>query len=222
MEKSYIPKATEWEYCEWINLCTVRKTKDWISKIWVKDISWNVKEEILENIINAETYEWKDIIRVYSSWHVFFNEDKDKVYLLTTDKYWKTQYQFTWGSPLEEENKEVIYKVNWVYKFDIEKVKNNARIRTKNRTWVDVVEEYNEKPLIDWVLMENEKNGKNYYKLVCLMHFIVKKYNWQLSYTWKEYTIWWNWYKIDDLPNIDDVAPNAYIVSKKALEILTK
>ena len=218
--KSYIPKASEWEYCEWIKLCTVRKTEDWISKIWVKDISWNIKEEILENIIDADTYEWKEIIRVYSSWHIFLDENKEKVYLVTVDKYWKIQHQFTWWSPLEEENKNVIYKENWVYKFDIEKVRNNARIRTKNRTSVDVLEEYNQNPLVDWVLMEQEENWENYYKLVCLMHFIVKKYSWNLTYTWEENTIWWDWYEIDNLPNIDNVAPNAYIISKKTLEML--
>ena len=222
MGKSYIPKASEWEYCEWINLCTVRKTKEWVSKIWVKDINWNIHEELLQNIINADTYDWKKIIRVYSSWHIFFDDNKEKVFLVTVDKYWKIQHQFTWWSPLEEENKKVIYKENQIYKFDIAKVRNNARIRTKNRTSVDVLEEYNQTPLVDWVLMEQEENWENYYKLVCLMHFIVKKYSWKLTYTWKENTVGCNWYKIEDLPNTENIAPNAYIVSKKALEILTE
>ena len=218
MEKSYIPKADEKQFCEWINLCTVRKTEDGISKIWVKDLQWNVKEELLEDIINADYYNWKPIVRVYSSWNVFLNNTKDSVYLVTTDKYWKIQHQFTWWSPLEEENKEVIFKENGVYKFDLEKVRNNAKIRTKNRTSVEVIEEYNKEPLVDWVLMENEENGNIYYKLVCLMHFIVKKYNGELKSTWKENVIWWDWYKIEDLPHTENVAPNAYIVSKKALE----
>jgi 2-hydroxy-3-keto-5-methylthiopentenyl-1-phosphate phosphatase len=222
MDESYIPKATEWEFCEWINLCTVRKTKDWISKVWIKDISWNIKEEILETIINSDTYNWKNIVRVYSSWHVFLSDNKDKVFLTTTQKDWKTQIQFTWWSPIEEENKEVIYKDNWIYKFDIEKVRKNARMRTKNRTWVDIIEEHNKKPIVDWTLIENEENWKSYYKLVCLMHFIVKKYEWTLSYTWNENIIWWDWYKIDELPSIKNIAPNAYIVSKKAVELLSR
>ncbi len=220
MQKSYIPKASQEEFCDWINLCSVRKWKDWISKIWIKDLSWNIKEDILENIINSDTYNWKDIVRVYSSWHVFLSENKENVFLVTTEKNWKIQHQFTWWSPLEEENKEVIYQKDWVYKFDIEKVRINAKIRTKNRTWVDVLEDYNENPLVDWALMENEENWIIYYKLVCLMHFVVKKYEWILSFSWEEYTIWWKWYKIDDLPNIQLVAPNAYIVSKEALKII--
>jgi len=216
MQQSYIPKATEWEFCDWINLCTVRKTKEWISKIWIKDLSWKIKEEVLEKIINSDTYKWKDIIRVYSSWHVFFSEDLEVVFLVTTEKEWKKQHQFTWWSPREEENKKVIYKENWVYKFDIEKVRNNARIRTEIRTWAQVLEEYNQEPLVDWVLMEKEDN----YSLVCLMHFIVKKYEWILSYTWKEDAVWWAWYKIDDLPNTKNIAPNACIVSREALKMI--
>lgn len=220
MQESYIPKASEWEFCDWINLCTVRKTDDWVSKIWIKDLSWNISEEILETIINSDTYNWKKIVRVYSSWHIFLSDDKKEVFLVTTEKDWKTQHQFTWWSPLEEENQEVIYKYNGVYKFDIQKVRNNAKIRTQNRTWVEIIEEYNEKPLVDWALMENEENWEIYYKLVCLMHFVVKKYEKVLSYTWKENTTWWNWYKIDDLENTENIAPNAYIVSKKTVELL--
>ena len=121
---------------------------------------------------------------------------------------------------MEEENKEVIIKEDGVYKFDLEKVRNNARIRTENRTSVKVIEEYNKEPLVDWVLMESEEDWHIFYKLICLMHFIVKQYEWELWYTWKENTIWWNWYKIENLQNIENIAPNAYIVSKKALELI--
>jgi len=220
--KSYIPKATESEFCDWINLCTVRKTNDWVSKVWIKDLSWNSSEEILGTIINSDIYNWKEIVRVYSSWHIFLSDDKKEVFLVTTEKNWKIQHQFTWWSPLEEENQEVIYKDNGIYKFDIQKVRNNARIRTKNRTWVEVTEEYNESPLVDWVLMENKENWKIYYKFVCLIHFLVSKYEWILAFTGKENTIWGKWYKIDELPNIENIAPNAYIVSKSAVEKLQK
>jgi len=218
MEESYIPKASEWEFCEWINLCSVRKTEDWISKIWIKDLFWNIREERLESVIDSDTYNNKKIIRVYSSWHIFISTDKEKVFLVTTEKNSIIQHQFTWWSPLEEQNKQVIFKEKWVYKFDIEKVRENAKIRTKNRTWVEVLEEYNKKPIVDWVLIENEDS----YKLVCLMHFIVKKYKWNLSYSLNEYVIWWDFYTINDLPNIQNIAPNAYIVSKKAVELLSE
>lgn len=221
MQKSYIPKATINEYCEWLSLCSVRQDENWIVKVWVKNMDWILSESLLSEIINAETYNWKKIIRVYSSWHIFLNEDKTEVYLLTTQKDEKIQHQFTWWSPLEEENKNIIVIQDWVYKFDIEKVRKNARIRTKIRTWVEILEEYNKNPLVDWVFMENtDENGEVYYKLVCLMHFIVKKYTWNLWYTNNEYVIWWNWYKIKDLPNTKNIAPNAYIVSKKAIEYL--
>jgi len=213
-----MPKASEDRYCEWIKLCTVRKTEKWESKIWVKSLTWKISEDLLSKVINADTYNSKKIIRVYASWHIFLNENK--VYLVTTEKNWKIQHQFTWGSPLEKENKEVIFKENGEYKFDLEKVRENARIRTKNRTWVEVIEEYNKIPLVDWVLMENEEDGEIYYKLVCLMHFIAKKYKWELSYTNQEYVIWWKWYNIDKLSETKDMAPNAYIVTKKALELL--
>ncbi len=217
MKESYIPKASEWEFCEWIKLCSVRKTEDWISKIWIKDLSWNITEEKLESVINSDIYNNKKITRVYSSWHIFISNDKEKVFLVTTEKNSIIQNQFTWWSPLEEQNKQVIFKEKWFYKFDIEKVRENAKIRTKNRTWVEVLEEYNKKPIVDWVLIENEDS----YKLVCLMHFIVKKYKWNLSYFLNENVIWWKFYKIDDLSNIQNIAPNAYIVSKKAVELLS-
>jgi len=223
MEKSYIPKVSEDRYCEWINLCSVRKTETWESKVWVKDLTWKISEDLLSKVINTDTYDGKKIVRVYSSGHIFLNEDKDKVYLVTTERDWKVQHQFTWGSPLEEENKEVIFKENGEYKFALEKVKQNARIRTKNRTWVEILEEYNKKPLVDWALMENEENGEAFYKLVCLMHFIVKKYKWELSYTNQEYVVvWWKWYDIENLPQTNDIAPNSYIVTKKALDLLEK
>lgn len=218
--ESYIPKASVWEYCDWLHLCSVRKDQYWVVKLWVKDLTWNISEQVLETIINSDFYNWKPIVRVYSSWHIFLDENREKVFLVTTEKNWKKQHQFTWWSPLEDVNKKVIYNENWVYKFDISKVRDNARIRTKNRTWVDVLEEYNEKPLVDWVLMEWEENGEWFYKLVCLMHFIVKKYEWILSFTWNESTIWWEWYLIDDLPNTKDIAPNAFIVTKSAKEFL--
>ncbi len=75
-----------------------------------------------------ETYNGKQIIRVYSSGHVFLSDDNKQVYLVTTEKDWKIQHQFTGWSPLEEENKEVIFKENDVYKFDIEKLPETPKV----------------------------------------------------------------------------------------------
>ncbi|MCK9272405.1 hypothetical protein M0P65_02555 [Candidatus Gracilibacteria bacterium] len=222
MQNSYIPKAPMENFCEGLNLCSVRKTSDGIVKLGVKDLGGNISEEFLEKIINSETYNSKKIVRVYSSGHIFLSEDNKKVFLVTTQKDGKIQHQFTGGSPMEEENKEVIFIQDGVYKFDIDKVRNNARIRTENRTGAKIIEEYNNIPLVDWALMENEENGEIYYKLVCLMHFIVKKYEGNLGHIQTEYTIDGNWYEIDKLPTIPNMAPNAYIVSKKAVELLEK
>ncbi|EKE29302.1 MAG: hypothetical protein ACD_2C00193G0023 [uncultured bacterium (gcode 4)] len=220
MQESYIPKWEENDFCASINLCTVRKTDNWISKIWIKYLTGEVREAELSEIINSDTFEWKKIIRIYSSWHIFLSEDLKKVFLVTTSKDWKTQHQFTWWSPMEEENKEVITNKDWAYKFDLNKVRANARIRTLNRTWVDVTEEYNDVPLVDWVLMENEEDWVVFFKLICLMHFIVKECDWKPWFTLNENVIWADWYDIDDLPNIANVAPNAYVVSKNAREIV--
>lgn len=221
MIESYIPKWSQKDFCEWINLCTIRKNERWENNIWVKKLNWEIFEENLENILNADNYQWLIIVRTYASWHVFISEDLKQVYLLTTSKDWKIQHQFTGWSPQEEENKNVIIKDWWVYKFNIPKVRANARLRTKLRTWVDVIEEFNDRPIVDWVLMENEVNWERFFRLVCLMHFIVEKYKWNLSFTNEEYVIEWKWYNIDDLPNTPNVSPNAYIVSKKCLEELS-
>lgn len=221
MQQSYIPKASEKDFCEWISLCTIRKNEDWISKIWVKNLDGTIFEELLDNVINADNYKWLPIVRTYASWHVFISEDLKQVYLLTTNKDGKIQHQFTWWSPTEEINKDVVINDNWIFKFNIIKVKNNARIRAKLRTWVDIIEEFNDRPIVDWVLMENEVNWERFFRLVCLMHFIVEKYKWELGYTNSEYVIDWKWYNIEDLPNTPNVSPNAYIVSKKCLEELS-
>jgi len=52
------------------------------------------------------------------------------------------------------------------------------------------------------------------------MHFIVKKYEWVLWFTWKENSVDWKIYEIDNLENIENVSPNAFIVSKEAVNFL--
>lgn len=220
MKSSYIPKLSTKQYCEWLKLCSVRTDINWVVKIWIKFLDWSIRESLLEEIINENYYRWKPIIRVYSSGHVFIDEARTKVYLLTTEKNWRIQYQFTGGSPQEEENKDVIIKENWVFKFDLDKVNQNALIRTFNRTGVQVESEYNSQPLVDWVLMEVSENNETYFKLICLMAFVVKKFSWQLSFRNQEDVIDGNWYDIEALATIPNVAPNCPIVTKKALEFM--
>jgi len=122
---------------------------------------------------------------------------------------------------MEEKYKNVFIKgEDDIYRLDMNKILENARVRTRNRTSVEVIEEYNpSNPIVDWVLMEVQKDKERYYKLVCLIHFVVKVYRWELKFTWKENTIDWKWYKIKDLPNIPNIAPNAYIVCQEAIKL---
>lgn len=108
-------------------------------------------------------------------------------------------------------------------KVHLEKVEDNALIRTNKRTGVIVTDTYNTIPLVDWALMENEdETGNTYWNLVCLMHFVVKTYEGQLgANVGTEDVIGADWYSIDDLLDIPFVAPNAYIVTKKAQEIIS-
>lgn len=216
MQDSYIPQADESTYCRSLRLCTIRKSVNGTTMIWLKDLQGNLSETRLEDIINQDTYNDKSIVRVYSSGHIFLSEDKNNVFLVTTQKKGRIQHQFTGGSPIESENKEVIIKEDGVYMFDITKVRNNARIRTHNRTWVTITSEYNVDPLVDRALIEQEENGNIYYKLVCLMHFVVESYDGDLSYTDQENVIWGQWYEIDTLPQQADIAPNAYVMSVAA------
>lgn len=220
MQKSYIPKASGQDFCKWINLCTVRKNSDWISKVWLKDLNWKLSEDFLEKVINSDTYNWKNILRIYSSWNIFLDKKREKVYLVKTDKDWKVQYQFTWWSPKEEENKNVIFKENWAYKFDLEKMRINARIRAKNRLWVDILENYNDNPIVDWALLENKEDWEIFYRLVCLLHFVTKKFDWVLNPTWEENAVEWDWFEIKELQNLENIAPNVEIVVNEALKIL--
>lgn len=81
---------------------------------------------------------------------------------------------------------------------------------------------WNEIPLVDWVLMENrDETGKDFWKLVCLMHFLVKSYDGILGHKdGVEYVTGGNWYEIDTLRDTLHIAPNAYIVAKKAQELI--
>jgi hypothetical protein len=121
---------------------------------------------------------------------------------------------------MEDVNKEVFYMVDGVIKVQLDKVEENAEIRTYNRTGAKVIDAWNEIPLVDWVLMEN-RDETGTWKLVCLMHFVVKSYEGILSYQdGIEYVVGGDWYQIDNLQNTKNVAPNVYIVANKAREFI--
>ncbi len=221
MSQNYLPKVNPNELCEALALCSVRKREEEYL-VAVKRLDGTIEEIPLIAVANADEFEGKKIARNYSSGHVFI--ENDKVFLVTTSKKWKTQKQFTGGWPREDINKEVFFRDElWVVRIHLEKVEDNALIRTNKRTGVIVTDTYNTLPLVDWALMEKEdETGKIYWSLVCLMHFVVKTYEWQLwANVWTEDVIAADWYSIDDLLDIPFVAPNAYIITKKAQEIIS-
>lgn len=213
-----IPKVDPTRLCDMIKLCSVRE-RDWKYMVWVKKLNWDQFELNLNDIAKADSFEGNPIIRTYSSWHVFIDVSKKAVYLVTVKKWDSIQHQFTWGSPLEQDFNNIFY---WDFKIDLYKVEENANTRTQNRTWVKVIDTYNEIPLVDWVLLETKTIDWNiYYKLVLLLHFVVKKYEGNLWYCeWVEDVVWGNRYNIDELSTLSNIAPNAIIVTTKALELL--
>lgn len=218
--ESYVPPLNPENLCEALQLCSVRK-HDGEYFVGKKDQDGKITEIPFSDIANSDTYDGKPIVRTYSSGHVFLDETRQKVWLVTTEKDGKIQHQFTGGSPTEEINKEVFYIIDGTVKIHLDKVEDNAIIRTENRTGAKVTEAWNEIPLVDWVLMENrDETGADFWKLVCLMHFVVKRYEGILSsIDGAEYVTGGDWYAIDELPNTPNVAPNAFIVAKKAQEI---
>lgn len=174
--QSYIPHIQPENLCEALKLCSVRKRGEeyFVGK---KDQAGNITEIPFSDIANSDTYEGKPLIRTYSSGHVFLDKTREKIWLLTTEKDGKTQHQFTGGSPMDDINKEVFYTIDGTIKIHIDKVEDNAIIRTYYRTGAKVIEPWNELPLVDWVLMENrDETGADFWKLICLMHFVVKSY----------------------------------------------
>jgi hypothetical protein len=101
-------------------------------------------------------------------------------------------------------------------------VEDNAVQRTLIRTWAKVTDVYNDMPLVDRVLMERQDDQWNKYRrLVLLMHFIVKSYEWNLWFCkGEENIIGGRRYRIDDLLITPNVAPNAYIISNKARQLI--
>lgn len=179
-----------------------------------------------DEIANADEYEGSPIVRVYSSGHVFFNDDRTKVFMVTVEKKGQRQVQFTWGSPLEDANKEVVYNIGREIKFHLGKVEENAIIRTKHRTGATVLSHYNTTPLVDRALLENtDEGGNRYRRLVCLLHYIVKSYDGKLkAQTWVEEVIDGQWYDVDDILSwrIQHIAPNAKLIVMKWFEIMAQ
>lgn len=179
-----MPNISAEQYCDGIDLCTVRKSPQGESQIFIASKDEGSEEKPVEAVLGLQKYMGKKIARrVYASGHVFLSEDNQQVFLVSTQSKKDSipQHQFTGGSPLEEEYKNIIIEENGVYKFDVDKARENARLRAKIRTGVTILEEWNSRDsLVDWIMKEYQDKGKSYYKLICLMHFVVKKYQGEL------------------------------------------
>lgn len=207
--------------CETFKLCSIRTKWDHVM-VAVRPINGDEYEIPLTDIVNIDSYQWLPISRKYSSGHVFLSDDQTQVYLLTVENKWIQQWQFTWWSPQEEVLKSVYINDNWTIKLNLEKIEENAILRTKIRTWVEVTESYNETPLVDRVLNEryNEQTGEHDRSLVLLLHYIVKEYSWKLWYNKTEYTIDGQRYNINELNNLPKIGQNVPLIIQKSIEIL--
>jgi hypothetical protein len=149
-----------------------------------------------------------------------FIED-NKTYLVATERKWNIQHQYTWWSPSETDLQDVYINDNWIIKLRLDKIYDNAILRTFRRTWTEVIDCYNESPLVDRALIENKDDeGSVFRRLVLLMHFVVKNYKWEVWHTQEEYVVWWKWFDISTLEQEANLAPNAIIITLKAIEII--
>ena len=103
------------------------------------------------------------------------------------------------------------------------KIEDNATLRTYNRTWVEVIESYNEIPTVDRMMQEKIDNDWNkFWSLVLLMSFVVKFYKWNLWYKFAENVIDGKRYDIDKLSQNPLIASNISIVTARALQIINQ
>lgn len=154
--------------------------------------------------------------RTYASGHVFLSPDRLGVYLITTEKQGIRQHQFTGGSPLEDELKSVFSIRDDIVMADLSLAEQNACRRTTNRTSTTSIISISHVPLVDWVLLERQES----WRLVCLMHFVVKSYEGTLSpQVGVEDTVGGGWHLISQLESSQDIAPNVSIITEKALEM---
>ena len=224
---NYLPKIDPSTLCSALSLCSVRMSWD-VVMVAVKAADQSITEIPLNDIANSDTYQWLPIVRTYSSGHVFIDPSQTQVYLISVHKYEKTQHQFTGWPPLEPGLQDVVVMDGDTIKFNIMKIEDNAVLRTYTRTGVEVTESYNEIPTVDWILsyIDDTKTGEKYWRLILLMHFVVKSYTGKLvednlhHEVDRTTIIQKKWRDIEDLTD-PLIAPNCPIVTHKALEILS-
>lgn len=209
------PKVDPVRLCDSFKLCWVRKDKNNNDLMAIKYLSWDQQEVLVKEYIWLDTFEQKNIVRSYSSWHVFLDSKRSSVFLVEVDKNWTHHFQFTWWSPKEEEVENAIITFGGIQTFDLSMVLSNAQTRTQKRTSVSVTKVVDTIPKVDRVLIEKKDpvSQENYRNLVCLMHFLVDSYEWELvPIIWVEWVIWWEWIPLEDLQKRDDIAPNVSII----------
>lgn len=216
MQQDHFPKIKNLDnLCDALQLCAIRKNEQDQDLIAIKLLDTTVREELANDFLWLDEYDGKPIRRIYSSGHVFLDESWEKVYLVEVEKNGTRHFQFTGWSPKEEVNKKAYHIVDDVLKIDLWVVESNAEVRTNKRTAVQVTDAYNDLPSIDRVLIEkqDDKTQEKYRSLVCLMHFLVKTYEGDLTpQVWEEAVIWWDRISLEDIERRSDIAPNVWVV----------
>ncbi|HMY80519.1 MAG TPA: hypothetical protein PLW93_00020 [Candidatus Absconditabacterales bacterium] len=218
--KNYLPKINPHQLCEAMNLCTVRMRDDQ-PRCGVKKIDGTQYEIPLLDVANADTYENLPIRRTYASGCVFLDADRTHVWLLTTKRKDNIQHQFTGGAPKEPELQDVYRNDEGTIKLTIDTIYDNAILRTYKKTGAEVTDTYNDSPLVDRALIENQddETGEHFWRLVLLMHFVVKSYTGELGRKPEEYVVGGQRYEIATLSQQSHLAPNAVVITNKALEL---
>lgn len=220
-QTNYMPKINPKQLCEWLQLCSIRN-KDNQQMVAIKPL-WQDEYEIpLDTIENKEEYQWLPIMRSYASWHVLFNHERTKIYLVATEKNGVYHRQVLGWSPREDNLKDIIVYDGDIIKFNLEKAEDNAILRWYNRTWIDYSDSYNELPLVDWVMAEktDEWGVRHYRNLVLLLHYVVKSYHWDPQAIQVEWVVNGKRFTFDEVEQHPHIAPNAKIIIQKSLQLI--
>ena len=191
---------------------SIRKDLEWrpLVRLQCEDSAWKLVREkiLLSDILWKDEYLRKRINYIYSSGYVFFDEWKKNVFLLTTDKNWKIQHQFTWGWPKgKEDTNFFILCENNTVQVSIEKFQNNAQNRLLERTNVTSIEPARHEPTFDWILKTSADDKS--WDLLCLMHFQAGDFEGELSWKEgnKEKVVDWKWYEVNN--SLDEIEWNS-------------
>ncbi|NOZ44296.1 MAG: hypothetical protein GXP45_04100 [bacterium] len=94
MNFAQIPDIDNKQLCDLENLCSIRKEQD-KELLAIKYPDQHIEEVALHEIIHQSHFQGLPIERIYSSGHVFINQDLRQVYLIKVEKNGHIQHQFT-------------------------------------------------------------------------------------------------------------------------------